>query len=81
MARVTVNGRPLTVREAIFLATSGAVSKIPGETALPDTEAMTTDEVRAVVDLLGASRSRDLNLDTARTRARAELDFREKHGY
>lgn len=78
MSRRTVNGRPLTVREAIFLATSRTCMRIAG---INSGETMTTDEVREVVRILRASKSRDLNLDTALTEAEHALDFRTRHGY
>lgn len=78
MARQTINGRPLTVREAIFLATSRTLTSVPG-IATGDT--LTLTEVRAVRDLLVASKSRDLNIDTARSEAEDALDFRTRLGY
>jgi hypothetical protein len=39
---------------------------------------MTDDDVKAVVEVLDNSRSRDLNIDTARTEARRAMDFRAK---
>lgn len=75
MARVKVNGRPLTVAEAIFLATSGSLNLSPGRDNY-----VTLNDLREVVRVLDASRSRDPNIDTARSMAHAELAFREKHG-
>ena len=75
MARLKVNGRPLTVAEAIFLATSGSLLLSPGRDNY-----VTTSDLREIVRVLDASRSRDLNIDTARTEAHAALDFRERCG-
>jgi hypothetical protein len=72
MARRTVNGYPLTVAEAIFLATSGSLNIRPG-----GSNYVTTDDVREIVRVLDNTKSRDLNLDTARTRAHDALEFRE----
>lgn len=70
----------ITVREAIFLATSRTVYRIKGIDGDGD-YTLTTDEVREIVRVLDESKSRDLNLDTARVEARRALDFRVRNGY
>lgn len=71
MARLKVNGRPLTVAEAIFLATSGSVHLSPGRDNY-----VTLDDLREIVRVLETTRSRDVNLDTARTEAQRALAHR-----
>lgn len=65
--------RRITIREARFLANARS---------LYDIETYSTDEVREIVKILDAAdERRDRNIETARTEARAALDFRIHNGY